>query len=393
MAVAGSNERARAGEVDEGRQQVHQRHVRGDAAGAEQARRVQDERHARGALEEVHLVPQAPLAQHVAMVGGDDDDGVVGQAGRRERFQQLAELAVDIADHGVVAVAGVADLLVGDAVFVAVVELVHAAAERIAVGRRDIGHRRHVDGGVVVARPVRARRQVGIVRLDEGDGQHERPLVAAAGVIVEPANGLVADLLVIVPFKRAVVGAGLDHAQHVVEPPVDLLRLLPRGRPAEIAGIDVGGDAVLVAMQLVGADEMHLAGKAGAITEPAQIVRVGRHGRRELGGVVPGGDAARQLSRHQREARGRAERRIAIGAVEHHAALGERLQVRGLHERMTVSRQRLRRHLVEHDEEDVRALAARSRHWHFLGRERFTTEDTESTEKKIQPQMNADGRR
>jgi hypothetical protein len=128
-----------------------------------------------------------------------------------------------------------------------------------------------------VARPVRARRQIGIVRLDVRNGQHERPLVAAAGVIVEPAQGVMADLLVIVPFERAVVGAGLDHAQHVVEPPVDLLRLVPGRRPAEIAGIDIGGDAVFIAMELVGADEMHLAGEAGAVTKPAQIVRIGRH--------------------------------------------------------------------------------------------------------------------
>ena len=47
-----------------------------------------DQRHAHRALVEGHLVPQAALAQHVAMVGGDDDDGVVGKAADLERAQQ-----------------------------------------------------------------------------------------------------------------------------------------------------------------------------------------------------------------------------------------------------------------------------------------------------------------
>ena len=36
-----------------------------------------DHGHAGRMLEEVHLVPQPALAQHVAMIGGDDDHGVV----------------------------------------------------------------------------------------------------------------------------------------------------------------------------------------------------------------------------------------------------------------------------------------------------------------------------
>jgi hypothetical protein len=57
-------------------------------------------RHARGVLKEVHLVPQAALAQHVAVIGGHDDDGVVHLANVFQRCDDLADLAVEIADIG-----------------------------------------------------------------------------------------------------------------------------------------------------------------------------------------------------------------------------------------------------------------------------------------------------
>src|SRR3712207_7494947 len=47
-------------------------------------------------------------------------------------------------------------------------------------------------------------------------------------------------------------------------PPVDpLLDEPPVGRPAEIGRVDVGGQPLFEPVQLVGSDEMHLAGKAG----------------------------------------------------------------------------------------------------------------------------------
>jgi hypothetical protein len=43
-----------------------------------------DQRHARGRLEEMHLVPELALTEHVAMVGREDDRGVVSEAGLLE---------------------------------------------------------------------------------------------------------------------------------------------------------------------------------------------------------------------------------------------------------------------------------------------------------------------
>ena len=69
-----------AGELDERRPDIEQRDGRADAPSrAMRAGLMHDQRHARRAVEERHLVPEAALAEHVAVVGGDDDDRVVAR--------------------------------------------------------------------------------------------------------------------------------------------------------------------------------------------------------------------------------------------------------------------------------------------------------------------------
>ena len=73
-----------------------------------QAGRGDHQRHARRALEEVHLEPQAALAQHVAVVGEEDDDRVLA-ARRVQHVEDLADLVVDVGDVGEIAAARAAD--------------------------------------------------------------------------------------------------------------------------------------------------------------------------------------------------------------------------------------------------------------------------------------------
>ena len=342
-------------DVAEGRQQVHQRDMLGHLPRLQRLGCVNDHRHAGRVLEEGHLVPEATLAQHVAVVRRHDDDGVVGLAGLLERPQHLPEQPVAVADHGVVAAPGRANVPLGHAIFVAVVEIVHALADRLALRGRDVGHRGKVDLVLAIGIIVRARAEIRVVRLHERDAHHERPLVVAARMVVEPALRGIGDLVVMLHFQRAIVGAGFGHAQHVVEPPMDFLRLLPGRGPAEIAGIHVGGDAILEAVQLVGSDEMHLAGEAGAIAREPQVMREGRDRGGELRRIVPGADPAAQLPGHHGKAARRAQRGVGIGAVELHALRRQPAQVGRLDDLVPVARQELRRQLIEHHIEDVGA--------------------------------------
>ena len=287
------------------------------------------------------------------MVGGDDDDGVIGEPKPFEWGEQAAKELIGVAHHRVVRVPCRANVAGRHLVLVAIVELPQAPARRIAAVRVDVGHRRHVDVVVAIEVPQPAGRHVGVVRMDEGGAEQERPLVGRARVVPDPALGLKGNFLVVIDLERAVVGAGLRDRQHVVEPPMDPVGLLPGRRPAEVAGINVGRDAVLEAVQLVGADKMHLPGKTGSVARKPQVVRERRDGGRKFGGVVVGSDAGISLARHEGEARGPAQRRIAVEIVEDDARVGEAGDVRRLDQLVPVVGKRLRRELVEHDEQDV----------------------------------------
>ena len=80
-------------------------------------------------------------------------------------------------------------------------------------------------------------------------------------------------------------------------PPVDpLARFAVVGGPAEIRGVDVRCQAFLETVQLVGANEMHLARETGLVARTAQVMRVGRGRGAELGRIVVDAGRRRQLT-------------------------------------------------------------------------------------------------
>ena len=133
-----------------------------------------------------------------------------------------------------------------------------------------------------------------------------------------------------------------------------LAGMVPVRRPAVIGGIDVGRQPLLEAVQLVRPAEVHLAGQDRAIAAKPQTMGEGRNVGGEFRGVVIDAGARRQAAGHEGGARGRAEGARAIGAVEHDAGIGEREHVRRAGQSLAIDRQERRRHLVGHDEEDVR---------------------------------------
>jgi hypothetical protein len=79
------------------------------------------QRHAGALFKEAHLLPQAVLAHVVAVVAGEDDDRVVGQAQPVERVDHAADLRVHEADAGVVGLHALAAQVVGQLVLLLLV--------------------------------------------------------------------------------------------------------------------------------------------------------------------------------------------------------------------------------------------------------------------------------
>src|SRR2546421_662532 len=67
-----------------------------------------------GALVEAHLVPGAALAEHLAVVAGDDDDRAVEAARVPEHADQPGHMVVHVGDRAVVGPAGRPDVVPGD---------------------------------------------------------------------------------------------------------------------------------------------------------------------------------------------------------------------------------------------------------------------------------------
>ena len=343
-----------AGDFRQGRQEVdggdRLRHPARPALAGE----GDDQRHAGRILMPVHLVPEPALAQHVAMIGGEEGDGLAFEPAIAQGLHQAAELIVDIGDGAVIGPARRADMGLGDLGAVHVRDM--AQALPMGIGRIRRGRElRQVDLVLAVAVPIFRQDRIGIMGMGHGDDEAEGPVVGAARLVEEPAPRGIDHLLVEIELVGAPAGPGLGHREHVVVPARPDLRLLPIRRPAEIRGIDIRRQPLLEAMELVGAAEMHLAGEGRAVAGLAEVMGEGRNVGGEIGRIVEGPDPCGPTPRHHGEARGRAERAGAISGVEDRAAIGQRLDVGRLDQLVAVDRQKARRHLVGHDEEDVGA--------------------------------------
>ncbi len=290
------------------------------------------------------------------MVGGQRDNGVVCKTAGRECLKQLADQAVDIGNIGIIAVAGAADIGLGDLIIVDRGDIIEAAAVRI---ERIIGngrHARHVDIVIAVEVPEFLARGIGIVRMGEGHGEAEWRAFAIADMVENSAHGEKRHLVVIFELIGDLGNARLLDGGHVVVPPVDaFLRLRPVRRPAEISRINIGGEPFLESMELVGADEMHFAAQAGTIALKPEVMCEGRYCGREFRGVVINAAVRRQQAAHQRGPCGSTQRARRIGVLEDDPARGKRVDMRGFDEPVPIGRQKRSRQLVGHDEENIGA--------------------------------------
>ena len=117
-------------------------------------RTVEHERHPFGPLEEGAQAPETALSQHVAVVGGDDDDGVAVETGGLECAEDLPDPVVNVTEHRVVGVTCPANMRVGHAGLPHAAVLIKMATQFVVGIDRDRRYRRHGDVPVLVTVPV-----------------------------------------------------------------------------------------------------------------------------------------------------------------------------------------------------------------------------------------------
>ena len=113
------------------------------------------------------LYHKAALAQHVAVVGSDNDDRCCRYCPASfSAWTTVPSLAVEIAGVGVIGVAGVADLVWSVTVTTSASMPAHQPPGMRVVGRLGGGH---VDGGMVIQIPPFGPGDIGVVRVNETD--------------------------------------------------------------------------------------------------------------------------------------------------------------------------------------------------------------------------------
>ena len=245
------------GQVAERGRDIQCRNRLADQAGGK-AGGADHQRNAGGAFEEVHLEPQPALAQHVAVVRDKDDHRLLPC--RLQRRHNLADLVIDIRDIGEIGAARPGDHVIGQGVAVPVAGIQDAARMGVLIVEGNGRDLRHQMRAVFVEVPVFPPRDVRIMRMGEADSHHPGAGISRAGKVIDLLRGVKGHLVVIFQLVGDLGHSGAGDRAHVVIPPVDPLTWAAViGRPAEIGGIDIGGQPLFKAVHLVGADEMHLA--------------------------------------------------------------------------------------------------------------------------------------
>ena len=237
-----------AGDVQNSRREIEQRDGLGFATRTGAARIGEEQRHSHRPFVEALFEPHAALAQHFAVVGREDDDGVIGKAGLFERTHDAAHLGVDIAHHRVVGMARIADVLVRNFVAVATMRVIEPAAVGVEFIKSNGRHGRHIDVFMLIKVPEFARRGKRRMWVREGRSQEERLRLRAAGQVVQFLYGVVLDFVVVIDLQAALARprfldyAHADAAGHAGRPDG------PIRCPRKISGVDVSDQALFIAV-------------------------------------------------------------------------------------------------------------------------------------------------
>ena len=250
------------------------------------------QRHATRRLEEVHLVPEAALAQHVAMIRTQDDVSSPVKIALLECFQELAEFVVEVTDIGKACMPRIADLRISNCEFPVVDGIEEALRMWILPFIRNSRNARHRYLGVLVTIPVFAAGDIRIVGMRKTRRQTKRTRILATRVLEQFQASLMRHLIVKFQLIGDFGDSCLSDGAQIVIPPIDAFaRPIPVGCPAKIRWIDVRGQTFLETVQLIRAHKMHLAGERSLIPEYAQVVCEAGNGRPELGRVVENASA------------------------------------------------------------------------------------------------------
>ena len=133
-----------------------------------------EQRHAGAFFEDALFLPEAVFAGVIAVVAGENDDRALREAEAVEGGDDATDLDIHKTDTGVVALKGVAALVVGHVVLLTFVAR-EAGGRDVGLVFLDVRHDAHFLARVVTVVGI-LRGDVGRVRTEETDGEKEGAL-------------------------------------------------------------------------------------------------------------------------------------------------------------------------------------------------------------------------
>ncbi len=300
------------------------------------------------------------IAQHVAVVGKEDDERLLHQLAPGERLQDAADLFVHEAHGAVVSLARAAHLFHAEIA-------VPGVALRAAARREPFGPRGH-DGGrqvrILVAPPEALRRVVGTVRAGERNLQEKwlGPLVAVdprRGGLAGPRGGMQA------LGKRVGLGVEIVPAD-AGRVGIQVRRLRPEPAPvvaAEVGRFDAARfvqQGLMIAVEVALRMVVQLADGSGVVAGVAQGARHFERIARADFGVAQHAVIPRREAGEQRGARRRAGGSGGIGVGEADSRGGKLIQVRRVDGAVAGGAQAIGAPLVGHQQQNVGPRSARA---------------------------------
>ncbi|OPZ03869.1 MAG: hypothetical protein BWZ10_03246 [candidate division BRC1 bacterium ADurb.BinA364] len=188
-----------------------------------------------------------------------------------------------------------------------------------------------------------------------GHRQHERR--ARRSQFTQFGDGASMGFLVVLNLPVPVGNSGVaDDARSIAG--VRRLAAVPaRRRPGKVGRIDVRRQPLAVAVQLIGADEVHFSRQRRQIAFAIQHVGKGGNLAVEDARIVPGAFHFRdEPPRHHAAARRRAKRTVAIRMAKKHAAVAQPVQMRHHGRLVAMHRSQERIHLIAHDQQNMRFM-------------------------------------
>ncbi len=230
---------------------------------------VDDEWHPDTVLEEMLLVEQPVLTQHIAVIGGHHNHGVLKQSCVLKRTDEATHHIVKIRDISEIAMSCCPDVFVGDTAVNQNSVVQHAGGMHPTSLFRLKRCIRQADLVMAITVPVLLESVVRLVWMGKR-GNQEKGCIIHPSKIMQFGFCTIKNCFIVIDLNATFAHAGADHTAGVI---VGVhTKFFPTGCPGKISGIKLRHQPLFKSMQHVRTNKVLFSRKARPVSRDPEIV-------------------------------------------------------------------------------------------------------------------------